>query len=204
MTTCRTYPSDAMKTKQCKSCKAEKPIDEFHRDANVKDGHAGKCKICKNAYVSEWYKQNHDRKTETDRLWSEKNAERKAESIRLWREQNPEKVANYRRQSYLRNYQAIHKYHLLWAEQHPEKKHCHRLLNEAVSAGKITRSAFCQACGQTGVMIHGHHDDYSKPLDVIWLCSKCHRKLHNLEREELQQQEPRAERAELSSDNSAH
>lgn len=39
----------------------------------------------------------------------------------------------------------------------------------------------CQACGTT-TDGQKHHHDYSKPLDVEWLCRGCHGALHTLER----------------------
>lgn len=39
------------------------------------------------------------------------------------------------------------------------------------------RKRSCETCGKTGD-IHGHHDDYAKPLEVRWLCRSCHIKLH--------------------------
>lgn len=49
--------------------------------------------------------------------------------------------------------------------------------------GLLTRPSACQRCsdperfGTDGrSLLHAHHVDYSKPLDVEWLCAKCHRK----------------------------
>ena len=45
----------------------------------------------------------------------------------------------------------------------------------AVKRGKL-KVGVCEVCGSTDV--HGHHDDYSKPLEVRWLCPKHHRQWH--------------------------
>jgi hypothetical protein len=35
----------------------------------------------------------------------------------------------------------------------------------------------CEKCGSV-VDVHRHHDDYSKPLDIRWLCEPHHFELH--------------------------
>ena len=58
------------------------------------------------------------------------------------------------------------------------------LLEEAVERGIIVRKNKCEACGYEGsfadgrTAIQAHHPDYNKPLDVIWLCQKCHHNWH--------------------------
>lgn len=41
--------------------------------------------------------------------------------------------------------------------------------------GKLTKGP-CMACGNENSQIH--HEDYSKPLVVTWLCRPCHLSLH--------------------------
>ena len=48
----------------------------------------------------------------------------------------------------------------------------------AVESGKIEKPKYCNCCGQEKEL-HGHHKDYEKPLDVIWLCPACHHFLHS-------------------------
>ncbi len=34
------------------------------------------------------------------------------------------------------------------------------------------------SCRATNAKVHAHHHDYSKPLDVEWLCKDCHWQQH--------------------------
>lgn len=58
-----------------------------------------------------------------------------------------------------------------WREQNPEKYRAHVALNNAVRDGKVQRGV-CVRCGSPEV--HAHHEDYSRPLDVVWLCPAHH------------------------------
>lgn len=62
----------------------------------------------------------------------------------------------------------------------PEKHQAHIILNNAITSGKIARKP-CEKCGETKT--EGHHEDYSKPLEVIWLCRKCHCHIHKERRQ---------------------
>ena len=50
------------------------------------------------------------------------------------------------------------------------------MVNTAILNGVLVRGC-CENCGDTK-KIDAHHDDYSKPLKVRWLCKSCHKKLH--------------------------
>jgi len=53
----------------------------------------------------------------------------------------------------------------------------HKLCQKAVKEGRLIRPDKCSNCGVSCKPI-GHHPDYDKPLEVVWLCVKCHRILH--------------------------
>lgn len=48
----------------------------------------------------------------------------------------------------------------------------------AVRSGRLVRPKACQDCGREGTPIEGHHLDYARPLEVIFLCRPCHRACH--------------------------
>lgn len=59
-----------------------------------------------------------------------------------------------------------------------------KILENAVKKGVIKRQTVCECCGASGTfsdgrsMIQAHHTDYNKPLEVMWLCQKCHHEWH--------------------------
>lgn len=61
--------------------------------------------------------------------------------------------------------------------RNPTRKNAYMAVDAAVRAGVISRPDRCMGCGcsDTEHRIEAHHSDYSKPLEVIWLCTPCHR-----------------------------
>lgn len=71
-----------------------------------------------------------------------------------------------------------------YATLYPEKEKAKWLLNRAILAGRIVRPAVCPQCKSVDrardgrSLIQAHHDDYSRPLEVRWLCIQCHADHH--------------------------
>lgn len=59
----------------------------------------------------------------------------------------------------------------------PTRKNAYMAVDAAIRAGVISRPDRCMGCGcpDTEHRVEAHHSDYSKPLEVIWLCTPCHR-----------------------------
>lgn len=57
----------------------------------------------------------------------------------------------------------------------PLKYKARQMVSRFVREGKIKRLP-CSVCGNPNSQ--AHHEDYSKPLDVVWLCFKHHRERH--------------------------
>jgi len=64
-----------------------------------------------------------------------------------------------------------------WLSNNQVKRAAHIILGNAVRDGRMAKPKTCQVC-HAGGRVHGHHDDYAKPLDVIWCCPKCHTEIH--------------------------
>lgn len=61
-----------------------------------------------------------------------------------------------------------------WRQAHPDRRAAQMLLRKAVKSGDVKPTP-CWVCGSTA---EAHHPDYSRPLDVVWLCSAHHKQAH--------------------------
>jgi ribosomal protein S27AE len=72
-------------------------------------------------------------------------------------------------------------YMIEWRKSHPlndfqkakakTRHHTHML----VRRGNLIKQV-CESCGD--VKVQAHHEDYTDPYNVHWLCSKCHKEHH--------------------------
>jgi len=150
-----------MGNKICRRCDTEKPISEFYAHERMLDGHLNICKTCVKFRVKKHRSENDSvREYDKWRYWNDPNRmEYSKKQRKKWYEQNKEKA-----------FETAKKY----IEKNPEKRKAHIMVNNAVRDGRLVRQG-CEVCGEKS---HAHHDDYSKPLEVRWLCATHHMRLH--------------------------
>lgn len=80
-------------TKICTTCKLEKTLDKFHKEAAGKFGVKSKCAECISNISNEWKRNNQERTKSGRADWNKKNKDRHREATYRWREENAEKHA---------------------------------------------------------------------------------------------------------------
>lgn len=150
--------------KNCRDCKRDLPLDMFYRHRQMADGHLNKCKECVKKRVSEHREDNVDRVRAYDR-------ERGQDPVRKKRV-----ISNYRkrvstedgrRQEWERK--------RLYSRRDKLKKTVRAITRRAITGGLILPKP-CERCGNEDVQ--AHHEDYTKPLEIVWLCKLCHGQRH--------------------------
>jgi hypothetical protein len=61
----------------------------------------------------------------------------------------------------------------------PLKERARAAVRNAIETGRITKPMACVDCGRCAPL-QAHHGDYTKPLDVEWLCTICHGRHHRI------------------------
>ena len=114
------------------------------------------------------------------------NREERIKKLRELYQKNGRKYKDQKRQYYLKNRDKVLARNKSWQQRNPGnsakkrahykiQRSAHGKVNYAIKIGKLIRKP-CQSCGDKKSF--AHHEDYSKPLDVKWLCPACHNAHH--------------------------
>lgn len=100
-----------------------------------------------------------------------------------WRKENPIRYKKAKRQYLLtvEGWQSRNALSKRWKLANRRKVSAYNIVYKAVRSGWLKRLP-CEKCG--AIKVHAHHSDYSKPLDVQWLCVKHHVETHYPEQKE--------------------
>jgi ribosomal protein S27AE len=146
--------------KQCIKCGDLQPLGSFYKHPQMADGHLNKCKDCAKKDVGANYRNNFKHYQQYDQT----------------RAQLPHRVKL--REEYaqtIQGKQAKGRAQKTWIIRNPKKREVHIVTGNAIRDGRLTKKP-CEICGSTKV--YAHHDDYSKPLSVRWLCPRHHQEHH--------------------------
>lgn len=138
----------------CSTCKADQPCDNFPKNEK-------RCRPCLAVKYKRWALKNADKRRAINLRYSrtDKGLENSRRCGKSYRERG--------------EFRSDPEWRKLTANAQGKLKY-------AVKTGKIKRQP-CNKCGD--LKTHGHHHDYSKPLDVIWLCSMHHKEIHHQPKE---------------------
>jgi hypothetical protein len=146
--------------KTCNKCGLTKQLSDFPTDRSKPGGTSSQCRDCRKAYFKQFNADNKERRYGQTKEWSQNNRDKRNASSRA--------------------YYASHKHeHLVRVRRYRGSNtlasKAHGKVTYAIRTGVLIPQP-CEICGCQDVQ--AHHEDYSKPLDVKWLCVKHHKLVH--------------------------
>lgn len=151
--------------KRCISCTSTKPLAEFYKHPGMADGHLNKCKACCKKQATEHREKNLDRVREYDRQRG--MLPHRVEARRIYQQTEAGRTAHAA---------AVAR----WQALQPLRRAANTILGNAVRDGRVRPWPVCAVPECKRKRVEGHHPDYDRPLDVVWLCSQHHRECHKL------------------------
>ena len=140
-----------IKTKRCVKCKKIKSIIEFYKSRGKKDGHRYDCKLCHLKNMKRYFQTKKGKYVISKAVRCYQQTEKGRIAKRIWEK----------------------RYYI----SHPQYHKSSASISYAIKTGKLPHpdSLQCHYCFKQAEQYH--HPDYNRPLYVIPVCRKCHRKL---------------------------
>ncbi len=166
------------KSKICTKCKKEKPLLSFGKDKKSKDGLNYWCKECNLIAMNSYKINNLEKLLESKRKYN--NSDEGKKKIKEYAKKN--RIKTSRRQREYRNTEEGRikrkTYRNKYYYNNQIKIKAHRSVFNEIRGGRLIPPVHCSICGDENTLF-AHHDDYSKPLEIRWLCRRCHTDWHN-------------------------
>ncbi len=185
-----------IKSKRCPKCVEVKFVSAFFKAIGKRDGYRAICKECDSKNAVEYRKKIVDREFEDIQTTGKKrcwmcNKYLPVEEFNYARSNYDglssycqECGKKYKRQHYEENYSEAYSLQKSYRRKYPDKNRAFSIVSESIKKGDLIRPDICSKCGKSGNIV-AHHDNYNRPLDILWLCLRCDRQLHaNLRRKE--------------------
>lgn len=151
-----------MTTKTCRECGEEKDLSLFLAQTRMAGGYLNQCKQCIATSKKTWVVRNRDK---VRAYFNKYNRTSKGRAAQKRHYAKLKATPRYAEKLVERNRAR--------ALKHPIKIAARITVRQAKYHGELSSSEKCSQC-QSGENIHGHHEDYTKPLDIEWLCGDCH------------------------------
>jgi len=152
-----------------------KPLDAFRAHKRYTLGRRSHCRSCELAAERAIRHANPQRFREKDRAWYAAHREKERAEGRAYIATNLDEVLSKSRARHVAN---------------PEKAYAKRCVRDEIHAGRMLPASeqLCFACGtgrwqDADVAMEYHHPDYAQPLQVIAVCSSCHKRYHHAMKE---------------------
>ncbi len=157
-----------MSKKLCGGCMQLKDYSEFQKSYTRRAGLQSMCRECRNRRDRERYRER--RATGTLELFSTDEANTagfplstltrgEADTVSLPCAPSPPATG----------------------EERKRRSRCHRQVRKAIEMGSLVRPQRCSVCGRSRDEVgrlYAHHEDYTRPLSVVFLCPSCHAIVH--------------------------
>jgi hypothetical protein len=138
-----------------------------------------------------WYSKNKDKKKQYDKKWRKANPEKVKISKKRWwnkwysenKEKRLKQIHDYHQttkwkkyiKGYMKEYEKSPK-RIKWRKQYKKNKRNQIKCQELARIIIIPKEQKCQVCENKMATLK-HHDDYSKPYEIIFCCKSCHYEL---------------------------
>ena len=176
--------------KKCIKCGIEKVLTDFPQYKNRKKecAYFNVCKACTSEYKKEHYHKNKQAYLDRAKAQREKNPEEYKAYLNQYYRDNKEEILR-KAKEYANTPKGLAKKKASYKKYYNNplnqiKNKARMIVTHAKRNGTLVSPTHCESCGEEK-FTEAHHEDYTKPLELIWLCKQCHENIHHLnEREE--------------------